>query len=255
MKEIIKTLLRRSGYYFYTMGSLPKGVDWCLDLREHLKSVQIGTIFDVGANTGQTAREVHHAFSQAQVFSFEPVRSTFLSLNKKAKGAPWLHVHNIALSSQPGIATMRAVPDSFTNSLTIKHSPSNTVEMLDQSMTEEVTLDTVDRFCLHNEVKRIDILKIDTEGHDLEVLKGADAYLTSHKVLSVYIEVTFAPENTQNSLFYPIDAFLKERGFVFRGLYETFFLHKHPQNLTFCNALYLNPTATTLAKSNDRVVQ
>ena len=55
LKNIAIALLKNLGLYVFTKGSVPKGVDWCLDLTEHLRNVQVKTIFDVGANTGQTA--------------------------------------------------------------------------------------------------------------------------------------------------------------------------------------------------------
>ncbi len=148
---------------------------------------------------------------------------------------------------------MTAVPGSVTNSLALNQSQLTAMGLTEQEATEVVVLDTIDQFGLENNIEHIEILKIDTEGHDLEVLKGASAYFASCKILSVYVEVTFAIENSRNSLFYPIDEFLKGNGFIFAGLYETYFLHKHPQNLTFCNALFLHPAALRIAKTKDGV--
>jgi FkbM family methyltransferase len=47
---------------------------------------------------------------------------------------------------------------------------------------------TVDLFCAERKIKKIDVLKIDTEGFDLEVLKGADAMLKRGAVSFVYLE-------------------------------------------------------------------
>ena len=251
LKNIAIALLKNLGLYVFTKGSVPKGVDWCLDLTEHLRNVQVKTIFDVGANTGQTAVEVHRAFPEAKVLSFEPVHSTFLSLKNGTQNYPWLSCYNIALSSQRGTAAMTSVPGSVTNSLALNVPQHKAAELAGQEATEVVVLETIDQFGSENHIERIEILKIDTEGHDLEVLRGAKTYFASSKVLLVYVEVTFALENPRNSLFYPIDDFLKENGFVFMGLYETYFLHKHPQDLTFCNALFLNPAAVSLAITKD----
>lgn len=77
--------------------------------------------------------------------------------------------------------------------------------------TEEVPADTLDnQLQLHN-VSDIDFIKIDVQGHELSVLKGAVESLK--KAVAVEVEVEFIPIYENQPLFSEVDAFLKSQGF------------------------------------------
>ena len=50
-----------------------------------------------------------------------------------------------------------------------------------------VQVETLDNYCQRNSISKIDLLKIDTQGYDLEVLRGAKQMLSEHRI----IEITF----------------------------------------------------------------
>jgi hypothetical protein len=104
---------------------------------------------------------------------------------------------------------------------------------------ERIRIDTLDHYCAQQGLDRVDVLKTDTEGYDLQVLKGAEACLRAQRVVFVYTEVSVAPGNTQNSPFVPILHHLDERGYRFLGLYETYPLHHFVEPNLFCNALFV----------------
>lgn len=64
---------------------------------------------------------------------------------------------------------------------------------------------------LDNQVKDADFIKIDTEGSELEILKGGKELL--RKVSGIEVEVSFNPMYEGQPLFSEIDAFLREQGF------------------------------------------
>ena len=49
---------------------------------------------------------------------------------------------------------------------------------------------TLDDFCLSENINNIDILKIDTEGNELNVLKGAERLLSKNKIMLIYVEIS-----------------------------------------------------------------
>ena len=53
-----------------------------------------------------------------------------------------------------------------------------------------VQTQTLDNFCLSNKIENIDVLKIDTEGNDLNVLKGAKKLLSENKIKAIYTEIS-----------------------------------------------------------------
>ena len=108
---------------------------------------------------------------------------------------------------------VRAQPESVFNSL-IPNSNLQGKEFLE----ERVQIETIDEFCVSHGIDYIDFLKTDTEGYDLEVLRGADNYLASGKIRSILSEVTFSENNTQNTHFFPVYNYLTSKGFRFYGL-------------------------------------
>ena len=54
----------------------------------------------------------------------------------------------------------------------------------------EINTSTVDDFCKENKIEKIDLLKIDTEGHEEHILKGASNTLNEKKIEVVYTEIS-----------------------------------------------------------------
>jgi hypothetical protein len=79
-----------------------------------------------------------------------------------------------------------------------------------------VTCTTLDGYCIRNDVERIGLLKIDTEGFDLEVLRGGANMLARKAVSFVYVEFSDlqAEENLGGALL-PMDNFLRPLGYRF----------------------------------------
>ena len=71
-----------------------------------------------------------------------------------------------------------------------------------------------------NNINRIDLLKIDTEGFELEVLQGAGKMLDDGSISFIYAEVGFQSQNTRNTGFKELIHFLEPKGFLFYALYQ-----------------------------------
>jgi len=147
-------------------------------------------IFEVGANKGQTGRSYLEYFPQASVHSFELSLGTFGLLSQTRNDSPpanrdrW-HLYNMGMSSEPGIMTYSAgrEPGDQTASLGedrrvgLSHS-----EGLKATITTvAIMLDTL-------KVPFVDLLKIDVEGWDRDVIKGADFARNAPRIGAVYFE-------------------------------------------------------------------
>ena len=75
----------------------------------------------------------------------------------------------------------------------------------------EVDVETLDQWCAGHDVERIDAVKLDVQGHELDVLAGALARL--RQVRAVEIEVSLNPITAGTPLFGEVDAFMREQGF------------------------------------------
>ena len=188
MNQRIKQLCLKCGLFVRKKNSIPFGQNWFDDIRYYFKGEQPSVIFDVGANQGQTAVELTHAFPQARIFSFEPVATTYAILQKQVRFLGNVETFQCALGAAPGQVFITAEPGSGSNTII---SPSNA----DQQCVEEVAIDTVDLFCKRKRIDRIDILKMDTEGHENQVLQGATSMLASRNVQYIFAECDFSPRS------------------------------------------------------------
>jgi FkbM family methyltransferase len=134
------------------------------------KRAQIGNgvVFDVGANEGNWARMALSFHPHAQVHCFEPVSAPFQAL--AADLGDRVRVHNVAVSDEPGSVVLHAAPESEQSSMFDRRH-------LGDANDEVVDAITVDQICRAEGIGEIALLKIDTEGNELAVLRGAAATL------------------------------------------------------------------------------
>lgn len=79
-------------------------------------------------------------------------------------------------------------------------------------LTEEST--SLDKFLLERQVDSVDFIKIDTDGHDYEVIRGAENTLREREVLGLFVECQFhGPVHPEANVFSNIDSLLRDHGF------------------------------------------
>ncbi|HEY1143067.1 MAG TPA: FkbM family methyltransferase, partial [Sphingomicrobium sp.] len=180
---------------------VPRGFSLFYDLRPY---PDLNVIFDVGANRGQSAVRYLREYPRARIHCFEPVQATYEQLKARFANQPGVTVHNLAFGSENGTLRMDTSGES-TEMFRVSNAGSETVPV-----------QRLDDFG----ADRIDFLKIDTEGHDLEVLKGADRTLREGKVRFVQVEAGMNPGNDWHVPMESMKSFLEERGFYLFGVYE-----------------------------------
>lgn len=178
-------------------------------LREYIDQKKPKVIFDVGCHVGEYTLRINKQDPSVKVYCFEPVTKTFTTLKNNVKGIKNIIPVKLALSSKEGSLTI------YTNS---KIEAINTLQKVYNSPTfvydgsEVVEVSTVDDYCKENNIEYIDMLKIDTEGHDLEVIRGAKEMIASNKVGVIQFE--FGILNTfSHTYIYDFYQFLKPFGY------------------------------------------
>jgi FkbM family methyltransferase len=146
-------------------------------------------LFDVGANTGQTARKLKKRLPSAEIFSFEPSPTTYRELSANVRTISKIHPMQMGLGDVPGKLQFNQNSNSDMSSFLELGSAGwgNINDVL------EVEVDTVDHFCKSQRIDKIHLLKSDTQGFDLAVLKGAEQMLSAQKIDIIYMEINFAP--------------------------------------------------------------
>jgi len=244
--RLARNIFNRLGYFVINRKWMPYGVDHAWDINDFYgKERQVRVIADVGANVGNMSIYYAHQFPAAQIFSFEPVPATYETLKARTSRFKNIHCNQYALGSARSEVCMKLSIESGSNSLL----PSNQRHYAGDAGEVSVSVEPFDDFMVDQLIERVDLLKIDTEGYDLEVLKGAARTLEEGRIISVYVEVDFKEGDSQHSSFQEIESFLKHYGFSLTAFYD-FTMFTFPGEICFCNALFFNLDALNAIPSD-----
>jgi FkbM family methyltransferase len=197
--------------------------DLALHLRELLNRLEIDCVLDVGANAGQYRDFLRDkVLYDGPIVSFEPVSRHVEVLRKRSRGDRNWHIEGYALGSSDGQMPINVmVSDQFSSFLEPDHARVKDYAKLNVAChTEAVTVRTLD-VVLPVLQERIGFdrpyLKIDTQGFDIEVLRGAlnslpivKALQTEASVISIYKGMPQYMDTIR---------YLDELGFDITGLY------------------------------------
>lgn len=212
MKRQIQSLIGKVGLDLHRLSGVPFGVRWEHDVRGLLgNTTRRLTLIDVGANVGQTAQRLVQVFPNSTIYSFEPVPATFAKLQHNTAHLTQVECVNLALGDERGKASMTTDRDGL-NTLIAGVASSGSVI---------ARVSTVDDFCADRDIQQVDLLKIDTEGFETFVLKGASDMLSKIRIDFVVAECDFIrrPDEPHGD-FFEIHSILAPLGFNMIGFYN-----------------------------------
>ena len=212
------------------------GTHFIFDVKTRLPKESVNIIFDVGANRGQSIDEYRMEFPEAQIVPFEPDPRTFKALQGSHPPSDRLRLVNSGLSERLGKLRFD------------DRAPATEIHRIadDQSDTslEQLDFTTLDAFCKEFQFDRIDLLKVDTEGHDLNVLRGAADMLARSRINILICECLMTARPTRPVLvpFSQIHDAMGELGYVFFGLYYQEAPHNGSRaQIAYANCAYISP--------------
>jgi FkbM family methyltransferase len=208
------------------------GLDCLSDIARLYPERKIATVVDVGANVGNFARGVIAAFPSARVHAFEPVDGTFRQLQENLRELPQITPYQMALGEAEGEATLHVQENSEWNSLT----PGVNRPAAD-ARAQVVRVRRLDDMAAEGLFGSIDLLKTDTEGYDVQVLRGATGLLGSGRIRFVLSEVGLDRKDTRHTNFFDLNDLLSQHGFTPLGFYDQC-LAAYTDRMMFCNALF-----------------
>lgn len=243
-KNIVRSLFRTQGIELISI-SVRFGFDPWIDVQRIARAwgVEIESVFDVGANDGETTSLFLQNFPTCRVSSFEPQVSVYEKLAARFHDEQRVHTANSALSNHEGVIRFY----QYGNNKIASMSPNApyAVRFGEAPVETTVPCTTVDEYCNSRGIDRIDILKIDTEGNDHLVLEGASRMLSAGQIRFVYVEFnTLEPVDGQfgGSLML-MNRLLPPAGFRLVSTYLDYLVVEQPM-FSVSNALFALPPTT-----------
>jgi FkbM family methyltransferase len=179
-----------------------------IHLRDLLRELKVNCVLDVGANAGQFASELRGIGYRERLISFEPVQREFAAMSRRFANDPKWMGYQLALGSEEKIAKINI------------QARSDLSSFLNYARKE------TDVQCQEVEIKRLDnlflqlirdipsprvFLKMDTQGFDMEVFKGATGCLDS--VVGLQSELSVKPDYENMPHYLEALAFYEASGF------------------------------------------
>jgi len=226
MKSQIRRFFHnRLGLRIYR-GTLPFGSDLFKEIEKTFGLQAIKTVFDIGANVGQSAIRYCDSFPQAEIHSFEPVERTYAKLLDKVRHRRNIFPHKMALGDKSGLGAISINQNSQHNSLLGRADVS----------TEQVVISTVDEFCTEKAIDRVDFMKIDTEGYEFEVLGGARRMLTEQRITILQLEAELGRSGGHFVNTGDLADYLRPFGYELFGIFDQYC---ERGRLLYCNPVFL----------------
>ena len=148
------------------------------------------TLFDVGANRGQYLTMAKMTVENIRVFCFEPQLSAYKFLKAVSERYDEVTILNFGFGEKRESVSLyrNSEASEFASLYPADYSQYN----VSLSLKEEINLETIDNYCQTNSIERIHFLKIDVEGHEIAVLKGASKMISSGKINFIQFEFGIA---------------------------------------------------------------
>jgi len=239
-------MARRFGLY------ITRDPDWLVyehNLRRMLSALKINCVLDVGSFHGDFARLLRRIGYIGLIISFEPVVSNFEVLEEtRVDDAKW-RTHRMALGATKGNAEIRVFAGTTFHSFfpPSEYGLSRFPDKLQVERTETVPVERLDNI-LDELVKDVEdphiFLKVDTQGYDLEVVRGLGTKAAAIRALQIEMAVNPIYQDATNS-FADALSYLQGLGFEVSGLYPVSFDSEDKVQVVEFDCLMCRPESHT----------
>ena len=235
----LKMLLRRTGFDVRRTRNVPALTFLGLG------KIPVQCVLDVGANLGQFARYAREHFAASHIHCFEPLPGPAAQIRDwgagAGAGAGRVSVYELALGDAPGEAELIEHLDHSPSSSFLK-STERSDQMFPQTVrqtTRRVRVDTLDNWAAAHEalLLRPCLLKLDVQGFEMQVLRGAARTLA--RVDLCLVEVTPIPLYEGQATFVEIVGALAAAGLHYLGNLEQY--HDQAGVPVYMDALFVRP--------------
>ncbi len=218
LKELIKRVITPKS-------RLTKDIIYLLNSLQSEKPI----IFDVGAFKGHWISPYLERFPHCKAYLFEPYLESYKALQRRFFKLDNIYTFRLALSDKKGTSNIKINEKAYTNSLLELHesaSQSWENESLKSISLQSITTNTIDYFADQYNIKKINLLKLDVQGLEYLVLKGASKLLAKSQIDILLLEVIVIPTYRKQSKVSHIFNILDSNDYKLYGIYDVHRLTK-----------------------------
>jgi FkbM family methyltransferase len=187
----------------------------------YLQKLDLKNGFDIGAHEGETLEYFLKIKSMNKIYAFEPQVKIYKKLYKRFNSNNKIILNNLALSNKIEDKVFFINVLSSTSSFSVLDKNSLWLKIKNMILNEKNSIkdsislktSTIDYYVNENNIDMIDLLKIDTEGHEYEVLMGAQKTINENKIKYLLIELHYS-KMYKNYSRIKIEEFLKNNNFT-----------------------------------------
>ncbi len=190
-------------------------------LKNKLNIFSINILLDIGAHKGESINFFSKNLKIKKIYSFEASLDNYKDLKNKFRNKTNLVIENLALSSKESEKKFRQCKETSSSTLSeintnskyfkkkIKFfNSSNYENFFEEKMVKTIPLD---KYLYENKIIDIDLIKIDTEGHEFEILNGLKENIKNVK--TIIFEHHYDNMIKKNYTFSNIHTFLTKNSF------------------------------------------
>ena len=235
IKQEIRKILWKVGYDFCRFTPTKHPI---ARKKQIFETCEIDIVLDIGANTGQFAQQLRNDIDfKNKIISFEPLSSVFKVLKQNAKGDSEWEVFNYALGDTEEKKEINIAGNLFSSSFldmlptVLRSAPE--AKYIGKELVDIKTLDSIFRD-LCDTAKNV-YMKIDTQGFERKVLKGAEKSLSQIDI--VQMEMSLLSLYEGEFLFNDMCMLMAEKGYSLIGI-ETGFSDRHTGRLLQVDGIF-----------------
>jgi FkbM family methyltransferase len=242
LKNSINKLLRKFGVELHGLGylrALSKGefnTDELTVMKKIFKNQNI-LIYDIGANRGLMTKRFIDQFPSASIHLFEPYTPFYDALISEFKENNNIKVNCQGIADKEGEQVFNINKSIDTSSFLDSQATGLNSDQQVQTISQvNVPVITVDKYAELYSHKRINVLKLDIQGSELNALNGAKDLLRERKIDLIFCETYFVQQYVHQPLFFDIANFLIKYGYVIQDIYHPIY---GKGKLAWCDTLFV----------------
>lgn len=233
VKRKIIQIIRKTGYELVGKKKIVKHNNFYAIIKfliKDLHKIKNPIVFDVGANVGQSIERFSSIFKEQEyeIYSFEPTPKLFDILKRKYDLKKNIKLFQLALDDKIAKSKFFSYEYNAINSLiqtdeNSKFYKSRQIALKNRDYSNftneiEVQTSTIDNIADEQNLDKIDVLKIDTQGNEDRVLAGSKKLLTSNKINLIKLELILGFGYQRQMSFLDIEKVLSPYGYRLIGI-------------------------------------